>query len=135
MCNILVFKKLRPPSLNFMYRKKNKDTSPHKVMEKEIRSELKDHKLPIITNKIRLVIFFELKGKREVDIDNMARGIINCLQGILYKNDNQIYELFLKKKLNCIEDQITVKWDIYEPIEEEPVEGIVDEQPQVGELF
>ena len=50
----------------------------------------------IFEDEVGVALFFFLKGKRG-DIDNLAKSVLDGLQGIAYKNDSQVYILFVQK--------------------------------------
>lgn len=49
------------------------------------------------TSRLRAEIFyFYLQGGR-IDLDNIAKPICDALKNLVYKDDSQIYELYLRK--------------------------------------
>lgn len=50
-----------------------------------------------IKNPVGLTIEFWRSSKRRVDIDNLAKLVLDALNGIAWEDDNQIEELWLSK--------------------------------------
>ena len=50
----------------------------------------------IFEDEVGVALFFFLRGKRG-DIDNLAKSVLDGLQGVAYKNDSQVYILFVQK--------------------------------------
>ena len=62
------------------------------------------------------------KTNRNVDVDNMVKGIFDAMQGIIYDNDSQIFSFTATKILNATEDLIEIE---ILPFEEMTVYDIV----------
>lgn len=65
-------------------------------------------KPPVSTSKKKLR---ELNGKpyiKKPDLDNIAKGILDSLNGLSYKDDNQIIELNIKKEYG-LENKIIIE--------------------------
>ncbi len=50
----------------------------------------KDNRLKLIKYCISLQCKFHLKGKAGIDLDNALKSVMDCGEGILWKNDRQI---------------------------------------------
>ena len=107
----LYLKNITVTSLNNMYRRKGNKTSPHKKLESQIKILTKDLGIVCSEKKLFVKIHIERKNKREFDLDNALKSIIDCLEGIIWKNDNQIYCLLTTKELNCEENKISIEWE------------------------
>ena len=59
-----------------------------------------------IMGKIRLIIEVYFKDKRKRDL--ILKVLIDCLKNKLFEDDDQIYELQMKKYTACDEDKIWV---------------------------
>lgn len=46
---------------------------------------------------IRVDVYACYKDKRRRDIDNILKGLLDCLNGIIYKDDSQILEIHVYK--------------------------------------
>lgn len=57
---------------------------------------------------VRMELIAHFKGKRHADIDNLAKLVLDALQGIIYVNDKQIVSLHLII-CECGEDQVTMR--------------------------
>lgn len=54
------------------------------------------HKDPLIKNGLAIRLDFYLRGNT-ADIDNLTKAVLDGLQGVVYKNDRQIYSLIATK--------------------------------------
>tara|TARA_Y100000741_G_C18229527_1_gene549218 strand:- start:1184 stop:1525 length:342 start_codon:yes stop_codon:yes gene_type:complete len=61
-----------------------------------------------IMGKVKLIIEVYFKDKRKRDLDNFAKVLIDCLKNKLFEDDDQIYELQMKKYIACDEDKICI---------------------------
>ena len=61
-----------------------------------------------LEGKLSIDIVFEMKGSRKRDIDNMMKSLLDSLEGRIFENDNQIYEMNIKKFENCKADQTII---------------------------
>ena len=55
-----------------------------------------------------MTIIMHFKTKKELDIDNCLKAVIDALKGILYKDDKLIYTLNVEKHIDQEEDLIKV---------------------------
>ena len=53
--------------------------------------------IKLIEGNVKVEILLFLHGNNEGDIDNYAKAILDGLNGIAYKDDKQVSELYLKK--------------------------------------
>lgn len=54
---------------------------------------------PLIKKPLKISIKIEyFYKKRPKDIDNVLKALLDALEGILFENDSQIYELYIQKK-------------------------------------
>lgn len=56
--------------------------------------------------KVKLELVF--KDRRERDIDNYCKSIFDALNGILWEDDKQIYELHTTKRIGAKEDYFKI---------------------------
>ena len=96
-----------PTSVNASYR-----TLGNKVYKSRQLIEFQNRVISFFENKegfeklaldgnLSIDITFELKSSRKRDIDNMLKSLIDSLEGILYDNDSQIFELRCRKVIGC----------------------------------
>jgi len=96
---------IHPVSVNAMYRAYrgrfilSEEGRQFKKNMSNYLCEVKDIKLT--TEPVKVSIIFSFSDKRRRDVDNYAKAILDCLTGVLYKDDSQIIELHLYKKLNA----------------------------------
>ena len=62
----------------------------------------------ILQGKLSIDVTFEMKGIRKRDIDNMMKSLLDSLEGKVFENDNQIYEMNVKKFDNCNQDKTII---------------------------
>ena len=88
---------IKPLSINDAWKGRRYRTDKYKAFQKEITL-----KLPNIKNdfkgRLRLEIVFGFSSKGS-DIDNPLKPFLDCLQKKYGVNDNQIYELNVKKEI------------------------------------
>jgi crossover junction endodeoxyribonuclease RusA len=61
-----------------------------------------------ITGKIKLEIDIYWKDKRKRDIDNAAKSLLDCMKGLLFDDDDQVYEL-MRKYIGCPENKTVIE--------------------------
>lgn len=61
------------------------------------------------TTKIKLSIDFFLKTNRKMDIDNITKLFIDACKGILYRDDDLVYEFHARKFIGQINNEIHVE--------------------------
>lgn len=68
-------------------------------------------KLPIdkIKGKVRMELFFGFRDKRKRDLDNLNKPLIDAMKNIIIEDDDQIWELIMKKEIGIGRDYITIK--------------------------
>lgn len=97
-----------PISVNRMYRGRRFLSKDGKAIKDayawEIRSQLK---IDPIEAKIRADVTFYFKNPR-MDIDNALKGLLDCMTGIAYKDDSQILELHVYKKIDKLNPRIEI---------------------------
>lgn len=65
-------------------------------------------KPPVNTSKKRLKEIIGTSYIKKPDIDNIAKAILDSLNGLAYKDDNQVTELLIKKKYG-LENKVLVE--------------------------
>lgn len=68
-----------------------------------------DRCFTFMEGKLRLTVVFHLPNKRNIDIDNLLKSLLDSLEGIVFENDKEIYELNVSKILNTRESKTFVK--------------------------
>lgn len=48
---------------------------------------------------LRLTLYFRMHGQRTADIDNLAKTVLDALNGVLYVDDRQVQQLFATRTL------------------------------------
>ena len=105
-----VFINCIPPSVNHAYRAYRGRV----VLSKRAR-EFKEHvanSLPEdfikISGKVRLAVRFMFKDNRKRDIDNYLKVLLDSIKGICFDDDDQVYELYVAKRIGCEKDGVEV---------------------------
>lgn len=87
------------PSVNSMYRGRRFLTKDGKEAKQAIQWEIKSqHSGEPTLEPVELNIIFYVKNNR-ADIDNMLKAAIDCLTGLVYKDDSQIVALHVFKEV------------------------------------
>ena len=53
----------------------------------------------LLTEDLRVSLTFHLPDRRRIDIDNLSKGVLDGLNGICWKDDHQIMDLHLHKRI------------------------------------
>lgn len=89
-----------PISVNKLYRGRRFLTSVGKAIKLDYAYQAKaQYSGPVLEDPIRVdaVIYFENKRS---DIDNVIKATLDCLTGLLWKDDMQVVELHVFKKID-----------------------------------
>lgn len=76
----------------------------------EYRKIIQDN-LPLdkkIHGPVKLSLIFNFKDKRKRDLDNLNKPLIDAIKNILIEDDDQVYELFMKKNISTNESSLTI---------------------------
>ena len=99
----LIFKGA-PLSTNQIYR--HKDNRTYMVNEGKARKEQYQWEasiqweLPIIKGDLEMKVFLYFGDKRRRDVDNYNKLLLDSMEHIVYKDDKQITELLVTKKID-----------------------------------
>lgn len=89
--------KTKPVSINAMYRGRRFTTKEARDTKESIAWEVAtQYKGEPLCLDIKLTIRFYVSNAR-IDIDNYLKGLLDCLTGLLWKDDRFIYELHVYK--------------------------------------
>lgn len=117
----IILNGFRATSVNNIYRRTRNGkvfkSSPHKKFCEKINEYVIDKDIYCCEKELKLEIKFYLKGKRLIDLDNMLKSLIDSLQGVCFKNDNQICSLHVERYINQLENKIDIQY--YEIDEEQ----------------
>ena len=71
-----------------------------KTLQELITHSLKEKEHPYVNIPIEVVIGISMSLKRlnQVDVDNLAKFILDCLKGLIFVDDNQVVSLVVTKK-------------------------------------
>ena len=101
-----------PVSVNLMYR----TYRGRPILSKRGRQYKKDTKLYIedcniepMTGNLSLTVEMYFKDKRKRDVDNHLKSLIDSLEGVLFENDTQIYEIIARKHIGCKANQTVIE--------------------------
>lgn len=93
---------LTPPiSVNQLYTGRRFLTSKGQVIKDSMAWEIKGHYKgqKLLECPLSITIRFYFKDKLK-DIDSCLKGLLDCMQGIVFYNDRQIVELHVFKKID-----------------------------------
>lgn len=102
-----------PVSVNVLYRGRRFLTKEGKAIKEsvawEIKSQWKNKK--VMESDVKIYIDFYFKNKR-MDIDNAIKSLLDCMTGIVWKDDSQIVELLARKYIDKKKPKIII--NVYE---------------------
>lgn len=94
-----------PVSVNASYRVSKSRVYKSKQMrefQKQMNAVFENYKdLRMLEGKLSLDVTFEMSDKRSRDLDNLLKSLLDSLEGRVFKNDNQIFEITARKFNNC----------------------------------
>jgi len=77
-----------------------------RTYKEEVRKNLPIDK---INGKVRMELLFGFRDKRKRDLDNLNKPLIDAMKNIVIEDDDQIWELIMKKEIGIGRDYITIK--------------------------
>lgn len=98
----IFYEDLEALSQNLYYHKYKSKTTFISERGREYRKKIQE-KLPFkkIEGPIKMTIDCSFKTKRKRDLDNVNKPLIDAIKNIIIEDDDQIYELYMKKKIGC----------------------------------
>lgn len=80
-----------------------------RVVKKQIQMEvLRQKQNKMLEGYLLFYMDIDVKKVKSPDIDALLKQLFDALEGLCYKNDNQILDLRVRKHLNKDEDKITI---------------------------
>ena len=116
----IVLKGVKPTPLNRLYTPIVKwilgKAVAGMLLSKESRTTKKQIQMEVLRQKqnkmleghILFYMDIDVKKVKSPDIDALLKQLFDALEGLCYKNDNQILDLRVRKHLNQDEDKITI---------------------------
>lgn len=90
----------------------NKDF--HLKIQKYAQENFQDN---IVNNdsrfRVNIIFFFKKKVPWKIDLDNLAKPILDILSGIIYEDDTQVFKLTIEKKYNQLIEGISLLIEKY----------------------
>lgn len=82
---------------------------PRKYMlwKKQLAAKLRENKAPLLNGNVKLCIVCYFLKHSPADVDNLAGGVMDAANGILYKDDRQVVEIRCRKQ-RALEDSISI---------------------------
>lgn len=113
---VIVLCGLKPTPLNRLYTPIIRGKYPSIIISKEGRSTKKTIQTEVLRQRQDKMLEGSLKFYMDVDvekikspdIDALLKQLFDALEGLCYKNDNQILDLKVRKHLNQNENKITI---------------------------
>lgn len=56
--------------------------------------------IEMMEGRLKLTIEFSLPNRRNIDIDNLLKSLLDSLEGIVFENDSEVYEMRVTKLSN-----------------------------------
>ena len=84
-------------------------TKEYTAWKLDLKNRLLAKRARRVKGAVELDIQFMFRGGRIGDIDNLAGGVMDAANGILYRDDKQVVELRAVKYDQSLEDQIIIK--------------------------
>lgn len=76
-----------------------------RVFKEEVRKHLPIDK---IKGRVRMELLFGFRDKRKRDLDNLNKPLIDAMKNIVIEDDDQVWELIMKKEIGIGRDYITI---------------------------
>jgi Holliday junction resolvase RusA-like endonuclease len=109
---MLIILPFLPVSVNQSYRTSKNRVYKSKALcdfEKRVDDLFKNFEnVEFLKGNLSVDIVFELKSFRKRDLDNMLKSLFDSLQGRIFENDNQIFEIRCRKIHGCVEDNTII---------------------------
>ena len=109
---MLIILPFLPVSVNQSYRTSKNRVYKSKALcdfEKRVDDLFKSFEnVEFLKGNLSVDIVFELKSFRKRDLDNMLKSLFDSLQGRIFENDNQIFEIRCRKIHGCVEDNTII---------------------------
>lgn len=91
--------KQEPISVNQAYQGRKVKTEEYRSFIESAAWEIKNQKPEQFKGKLFVEVILYLTNEKKSDIDNRLKSIFDaCTQGGLWKDDSQIYEMFVSKR-------------------------------------
>jgi crossover junction endodeoxyribonuclease RusA len=103
-----------PPSVNACFRSyKGRviKSARLKLFEQQMIQHFADTEdgIEMIEGHLKLTIEFSLPNRRNIDIDNLLKSLLDSLEGVVFENDSEVYELQVTKISNTGVSKTSVK--------------------------
>lgn len=73
-----------------------------KDFEKQVEAIFEKHQsFEMLEGHLTLDVVFEIADRRSRDLDNMLKSLLDSLEGKVFKNDRDIFEINCRKINNC----------------------------------
>ena len=109
---MLIILPFLPVSVNQSYRScKNRVYKTKQLcdFEKKVDDLFKNFEnVEFLKGDLSVDIVFELKSCRKRDLDNMLKSLFDSLEGRIFENDSQIFEIKCRKIHNCTQDNTII---------------------------
>lgn len=111
-CCTIEINNIKPVSVNAMYRSVGRRvvmSAKGRVFKNALTTFLLNcDTLKKISGPVELWVDFEFSDRRRRDVDNFAKALLDCLKGLMFDDDSDIWTLHLSKKLKCPGTKITI---------------------------
>lgn len=113
---VIVLRGIKPTPLNRLYTPIIRGRYPSIIISKEGRSTkkiiqtevLRQRQDKMLEGSLKFYMDVDVEKIKSPDIDALLKQLFDALEGLCYKNDNQILDLRVRKHLNQNENKITI---------------------------
>lgn len=109
---MLIILPFLPVSVNQSYRSYKNRVYKSKTLrdfEKKVDDLFKTFEnVELLKGNVSIDISFELKSSRKRDLDNLLKSLFDSLEGRVFENDNQIFEINCRKLHGCSGDKTII---------------------------
>lgn len=111
ICTIVI-NDIAPVSVNAMYRSVGRRvvmSAKGRCFKNELTTRLLNcDTVKKIHGPVEVWVDFEFTDRRKRDVDNFAKAVLDCLKGLVFDDDSDIWILHLSKKLKCDRHKIKI---------------------------
>lgn len=103
---------VRPVSVNAMYRAVGGRVVMSAVgreFKKEMCAMIAQQDIAMIRGPVSVTLIFSFATRHRRDVDNFAKATLDCLKGVMFEDDSDVYQLHLYKIIGAKADQVYVE--------------------------
>ena len=101
------FKAMTQNSYYKKFRNKLVISKEGRTYREKIQNKISE--LTQITGQVALLLDFEFKDRRKRDLDNLHKCLIDAIKDRLIEDDDQVFKIFMTKKISQSSDRFTLR--------------------------